>query len=132
MQDAVIPVNGDEANVIGVVLNTFREVNPIQPLNAAVPILVTVAGIVRVVNPLQPENAVELIIDKVEGVVIVVNKAHPINALVPIFVLVVGITKSPVLDVGTCSICVLNLLYKTPSTLDKLGWSLFTLISALI
>jgi hypothetical protein len=32
-------------------------VNPLQPLNAEAPMLVTLEGIVMLVNPLQPENA---------------------------------------------------------------------------
>ena len=53
--------------------STAIEFNALQPLNASLPMLVTLSGIVTLVNPLQPLNAFTLMFLTPEGIVTFVN-----------------------------------------------------------
>jgi hypothetical protein len=74
-------------NVGGGILCIVTLVKVAHPLNASLPIFVTLAGIVTLVNSLQPSNARSSILVTPLPIVTLVNPVHPENALVRIFVM---------------------------------------------
>ena len=75
--NALLPM---EVTLEGIV----TEVNPLQPLNAESPIVVTLEGIITVVKPEQPENAESPIVVTLEGIVTEVKLEQLENAPPPI------------------------------------------------
>ena len=69
--------------------STVMLVKPVQPENALVPMLVTLAGMVMLVKPLQLENALSPMLVTLFGMVILVRFVQFLNSSLPIEVIVV-------------------------------------------
>ena len=66
-------------------------VKPLQPLNAYIPIHVTLSGITRFVNPLQPLNAYDPISFTLSGIMTSLSLTQFRNALLPMLTTPFGI-----------------------------------------
>ena len=68
-------------------------VSPVQPLNAKLTMLVTLAGIVMLVSPVQPLNAKLTMHVTLAGIVMLVRLVQPLNAKLTMLVTLAGIVK---------------------------------------
>ena len=68
-------------------LETFILSNELHPLNAQLPILVTLLGISMLFNELHPLNAQKPISVTLLGMSMLFNELHPENAQLPILVI---------------------------------------------
>ena len=61
-------------------LETVMLVSPVQPLNAQLPMLITLSGIVMLDSPVQSENALPPMLVTLSGIVMLVSPVQPQNA----------------------------------------------------